>query len=61
MLSRVDLHMAIYNSTKDIFVHHTRITHLSLDKMAAILADDNFKCIFLNKNDTIPIRFSLEF
>ena len=29
--------------------------------MAAILADDNFKCIFLNKNDSIPIRISLKF
>ena len=32
----------------------------SLDKMAATLADDNFKCIFLNENDRIPIRFSLK-
>ena len=31
-------------------------THFPLDKMAAILADDIFKCIFLNKNDRIPIR-----
>ena len=29
--------------------------------MAAILADNNFKCIFLNENDRIPIRSSLEF
>ena len=29
--------------------------------MAAILADDNFKCIFLNENDRIPIRISLHF
>ena len=29
--------------------------------MAAILADDNFKCIFLNENDKIPIRISLKF
>ena len=28
--------------------------------MAAILADDNFKCIFLNENDRIPIRISLK-
>ena len=28
--------------------------------MAAILADDIFKCIFLNENDTIPIKFSLK-
>ena len=26
--------------------------------MAAILADDSFKCIFLNGNDKIPIRIS---
>ena len=29
--------------------------------MAAILADDNFKCIFLNENDRILIRISLKF
>ena len=28
--------------------------------MAAISADDNFKCIFLNKNDIILIRISLK-
>ena len=29
--------------------------------MATIWADDNFKCIFLNENDRIPIRISLKF
>ena len=29
--------------------------------MAAILADDNFKCVFLNENDRIPIWISLKF
>ena len=29
--------------------------------MAASLADDNFKCIFLNENDSIPMRISLKF
>ena len=29
--------------------------------MAAILADDNFKCIFLNDNDRIKIQISLKF
>ena len=29
--------------------------------MAAILSDDNFKCIFLNENDRILIRISLKF
>ena len=29
--------------------------------MAAILADDNLKCIFLNENDRIPIWISLKF
>ena len=37
------------------------LTHLPLDKMACILADDNFKCIFLNENDRILIRISLKF
>ena len=37
------------------------LTHLSMDKMAAILADNNFKCIFLNENDRITIRISLKF
>ena len=26
------------------------------DKMAAILADNNFKCIFMNENDKILIQ-----
>ena len=34
------------------------LTHLPLDKKAAILADDIFKCIFLNK---IPNQISLKF
>ena len=29
--------------------------------MAAILADDIFKYIFLNENDRIPIQISLKF
>ena len=33
----------------------------NLDKMAAILADDNFKYIFLIENDRILIRISLKF
>ena len=28
--------------------------------MAAVLADDIFKCIFLNENDNIPIEISLK-
>ena len=37
------------------------LTHLPLDKMAAIVADDNFKCIFLNENNEFPIPISLKF
>ena len=37
------------------------LTHLPLDKMAAILSDDIFKCIFLNENDRITIQNSLQF
>ena len=31
------------------------------DKMAAILADDIFRCIFLDENDRIQIQISLKF
>ena len=37
------------------------LTHLPLDKMAAILADDIFKCIFLNEKFCIVIWISLKF
>ena len=37
------------------------LTHLPLDNMAAIWADDIFKCIFVNTNYRIPIQFSLKF
>ena len=37
------------------------LTHLPLDNMTAIWADDIFKCIFVNKNYRIPIQFSLTF
>ena len=42
-------------------MHFQLLTHLSLDKMAVILADDTFKCIFLNENDRIPIQILLKF
>ena len=29
--------------------------------MVAILADDIFKCIFLNEKDEVPIQISLKF
>ena len=37
------------------------LTCLPLDKMATILADHNFKCIFLNENYRILIQISLKF
>ena len=36
-------------------------TVMNWDKMAEILVDDNFGCIFLNENDRIPILISLKF
>ena len=36
------------------------LTHIPLDKMAAFLAEDIFKCIFLNENDRIQIQISLK-
>ena len=37
------------------------LTHLPLEKMADILADDIFNCIFFNENDRIPIQISLKY
>ena len=37
------------------------LTRLPLDKMAAVLTEDNFKCIFLNETEKIAIRISLKF
>ena len=37
------------------------LTYLPLDKMAAILADDIFKRIFLNEKTRILIKISLKF
>ena len=37
------------------------LAHLVLDKMAAILTDDIFKCIFFNEIDRIPSQISLKF
>ena len=37
------------------------LTYLPLDKMAAILADDIFQCIFLNEEVQILITISLKF
>ena len=37
------------------------LTHLPLDNMATMLADDNFKYIFFNENDRILTRISLRF
>ena len=39
----------------------TDLTHLPLDKMAAVLADNIFKCIFFIENDRIPTQISLKF
>ena len=33
------------------------LTHIPQDKMAAILADDIFNCIFFYENDRIQIKF----
>ena len=37
------------------------LTHLRLEKIAAIMADDISKLIFLNENGRIPTQISLKF
>ena len=44
-----EIHMLYY------IIPGTLLTHLPLDKIAATLADNKFKCIFLNENDRILI------
>ena len=43
-----------------VYILKNDLTGLPLDKMAAFLAGDNFKYIFLNENDRISIRISLK-
>ena len=49
------------NTVSIIFHRMQHLTHLPLDKMAAILADDIFKRIFMNDNARISIEISLKF
>ena len=53
--------LKLYNFWSPEVLHALQLTHLPLDKMAAILPDDIFKCISLNENDIIPIQISLKF
>ena len=49
--------LLVYVSHISFWLHGEKpLTHLPLDKMAAFLADNTFKCIFLNENDRIPIQ-----
>ena len=50
----------IYVMWQDSCYRHT-LTHWGQDKMAAIFADDIFKCILLNENVWISIKVSLKF
>ena len=47
----------------NVWIYHTlsSLTHPPPDKMAAILADDIFNCIFLNENDRILTQISLKY
>ena len=58
--------MSYVGTKEQLLIAHTSslamfLTHLRLDKMAATLADDNFKYIFLNEIYRIMIWFSLQF
>ena len=52
-----NVHCTPYSWLNRVYVF--TLTHLPLDKMAAISANDIFKCIFLNEKDKIPITISL--
>ena len=40
---------------------HEVLTHWGRDKIAPTLANDNFKCKFVNENILISIKISLKF
>ena len=48
-------------SHQAIIIVNQVLTHLTLDKIAAGLAYDIFKCIFLNEKFNIVIQISLKF
>ena len=52
-------HVYLYSAA--LLHRHWLLTRLPLHKMAAILADDIFKRIFVNENFIIPIQISLKF
>ena len=54
-------HFAIMMDWLTTRLSNVFLTHLPLDKIAAILADHIFNCIFLNENNRILIKISLKF
>ena len=50
-----------YMDSQTALVANVHLIHLVLDKMAAILADDIFKCILFNENNKISNQMSLKF
>ena len=50
----------VWNFQQLAFEWHI-LTNLPQDRMATILVDENFKCIFLNDDNIIPIRISKKF
>ena len=53
------VYIPVVNTDQAVVMYQS--THLPLDKMAAILADDIFKHIFLNENARISSQISLKF
>ena len=56
----VDARLIVTNKWKWVVSVACTLTHIPLDKMATILADDIFKCILLYENDNIPIQLLLK-
>ena len=59
-MSQVKSSFVSYNGYKPAIIVSRQLTHLPMDKMAAILANDIFKCIYLNEYDRNPIQISLK-
>ena len=58
----IHTNLVIVAPVNDLARDGTRpLTHLPSDKMAAIFADNIFKCMFLNETDKISTQISMKF
>ena len=56
---RIQNNAEIWKFKTKLFIDMLRLTHLHVDKMAAILAEDIFKCVLFNENSEFKYHWNL--